>query len=138
MRSMLAAFLATPALLIAVSAGAQDAGAPDGAVAEVGPEGPRGILGLELPENQERHQTILLRNFLDMDLNGDLLLAASEWDVWTGWTNSPPPDFASIDVNASSYLSYREYEDAALTMEDARLGHAMHGTAPPQASGSAE
>lgn len=132
MRSLLAT-CAISAVLIAPGAVAQDEGTPPrGDPRELGPDAPQGILGTELPENRERNQARLLQNYLSMDLNSDLLLAKSEWHVWSGWRGSPPPDFASIDVNGSAYIVYSEYEDAALAGGDGRLDDAMHGAVFPE------
>lgn len=131
MKTVLA--LGSCALLLAAPSLAQDEGTPpEGDTLLLESEAPRGLLDDELPESVERQNALLLQNFLAMDQNRDLILAKTEWEVWSGWLGSPAPDFASVDVNASMYLSYREYEDAALSGVDARMGEPMHGAAFPE------
>lgn len=135
-RAALPVALPLCAVVSAIPALAQDEGTPpvgDPALLEA----PGGILGPHFPENQERQAALLLQNFIAMDLNGDFLLARHEWDVWSGWRDLSPPDFATVDANSSTYLGYREYEDAAIGMGDTRMADAMHGAVFP-AEGVAE
>jgi len=131
MKSILRAALPVCSLLLGSYAFAQDEGTPplgDPALIE---EAPRSLLGLDLPENHERQNALYLQNFLAMDLNGDYILAPSEWESWSGWRGSPPPVFEGVDANSSTYIGYREYEDAALALGDSRLGDALHGAVFP-------
>lgn len=120
------------AVLCAPSALAQQEGLEPTGDIVAAEEAPRGLLGLELPENQERQNALLLQNFLAMDENRDFIVARNEWESWSGWRGSPAPDFTSVDSNASAYLSYREYEDAALASDDSRMADAMHGAVFPE------